>query len=171
MWDFLFLNYLWEIHTTFCKLFKWKKTWFCFVKMEHIFTDGNRSSTKHKHTEESRLTVLREKEFYMRTLTDGWTILNVSDFLKFIFFEEKKDFFKQLREEKQVIFSVIFSNKLYFAFCVNVDNSGGATGICFENIHIHLINFKAILCYIMAVGVIHLELFLKYLSLFLFHGY
>jgi len=49
-----------------------------------------------------------------------------------------------------------------------MDDSRGATGIFFENIHIHLINFKAILCYIKAVCVIHLELFLKYLSLLLF---
>jgi len=100
MWGFQFFNSFWANSTTFCKLFTWK-IFFCFVKMEQIFLVEIEARPNLKHTEELRLTVLREKEFYMRILIDGWTIFNVSDFLKFIFFEEKKDFFKQLRKEKQ----------------------------------------------------------------------
>lgn len=62
--------------------------------MEQIFLVEIEARPNLKHTEELRLTVLREKEFYMRILIDGWTIFNVSDFLKFIFFEEKKRLFQ-----------------------------------------------------------------------------
>jgi len=38
---------------------------FVLLKWNKFFSNGNRSSTKLKHTEELRLTVLREKEFYI----------------------------------------------------------------------------------------------------------
>lgn len=130
---FQFLNSFSAISTTFCKLFKWKISFLFCWNGTNFFSNGNRSSTKLKHTEELRLTVLREKEFYIWTLIDGWTILNVSEFLKFIFFEEKKTFSNTyVKRNKIKIKLLLYSlNKLYLAFYVNMDNSRGATGIFF----------------------------------------
>jgi len=60
----------------------------------------------------------------MKILIEGQTILNVSNFLKFIFFEEKKTFSESYGKRNKNDYRLNFS-KLYkhLAFCVNVDKS------------------------------------------------
>jgi len=57
----------------------------------------------------------------------------VSEFLKFIFFEEKKTFSNTYVKRNKIKMKLLLYslNKLYLAFYVNMDNSRGATGIFF----------------------------------------